>query len=208
MTVTFTRTTSHMSRFLYLHFLQLGMRWFFFFFGLFAAISVVNDFLFKTYSLMTPFSFVFALGGLFPKLYTQLVATFSIRNENPDSLKNTYTFTAKGIDTKSKHASAHFSWDAIQKVIQKSDMLLLYVSSKQAFVLPKEVFSEKEWSELLQLVSKHVHPKPIKKNKMRFVLIVILILFLISLYSIYADEIKYFLLIFLNITFGLKLQMG
>ena len=48
-----------------------------------------------------------------------------------------YVFSPRGIEVKGKNYSSSMSWDALQSVDETDDLLILYVDSSQAIVLPK-----------------------------------------------------------------------
>jgi hypothetical protein len=51
--------------------------------------------------------------------------------------KHSYVFSPRGIEIKGKGYSSNMSWDVIQSVDETNDLLILYVDSSQAIVLPK-----------------------------------------------------------------------
>lgn len=64
--------------------------------------------------------------------------------------ETTYIFSAEGIRLKSERSDTLYKWEDIKRATQKKEMLILYVTTIKAIVLPKRFFKTEKDIELFK----------------------------------------------------------
>jgi hypothetical protein len=90
----------------------------------------------------------------YPFLYLRLYAHWVFK-KNPQ-FKRTWNWTIEegGISIEGPSAGGRMTWDHFIRTQSNNDTILLYIQHNLFNVIPKRVFSETDWKELIALVNR------------------------------------------------------
>jgi|GEM_PF-1132315 len=125
-------------------------------FGLILLVGPVILFLIKPELVDGKFPFPqFALGIVFTLIIPLLIFRASKKayyGNTQLSEETQYTFDNEGINLNGQTFSLHLKWNRIVEVVENADFFLLYITKQSCHILPKAQLSEKQESDIREVV--------------------------------------------------------
>lgn len=124
-------------------------------FGIAGALSLLSANMQKPGSWGAPlFLFLF---GVFLVLSPWLVARQQMKTSSMVTAPITGTADEERVTFESEFGHSAIPWNRLHRAVVRPDMVLLYPSANQFFVVPESYFASRaEWEEFTRLVSQHV----------------------------------------------------
>ncbi len=95
----------------------------------------------------------------------------------PRTFNSLIELTDNGIITEDRYERSERVWDVIQRLIRTKRFILVYVSQRQAFVVPKRAFpNDQEWDSFYEILKSHSLLSGHKLNKNNWLWFPILLL--------------------------------